>query len=50
MDKAIIIALVISYLLDKHVERNRQIAETKKIEQETRKLELEIKKLEKKKK
>lgn len=43
MNLAIIIALVISYLLDKKAERRKTNAEAKKLELENKLLELKIK-------
>lgn len=37
MERYFVIALAISYLLDKHVERQKQLAEIEKLKQETKK-------------
>lgn len=44
IEKVIVIALAINYLLDKRVERQAKLAEIEKIKLETKKLALEIKK------
>ena len=44
IEKVVVIALVISYLLDKQVERQVKLAEIEKLKLETKKLALEIKK------
>lgn len=44
IEKVIVIVLIISYLLDKQVERQAKLAEIEKLKLETKKLALEIKK------
>lgn len=44
IEKLIVIALAVSYLLDKKVERQAKLAEIEKLKLETKKLALDIKK------
>lgn len=44
VERYFVIAFAISYLLDKHVDRQVKLAEAEKIKQETKKLALEIEK------